>query len=323
MNKKIMFNLYTPVVLAAAVFSSFSCTEDSAKKEASKMAEEMEAVPQPPEEEKEPELTIAYFVDSLSTAEKVAAFDSIYSDEGKKLISALNRVDVRKVSKGDVLVVPDTLTGNIMDYSPFPEKFQPFASIPKTVLISRRIQAFALYENEKLIKWGPVSSGKESTPTPAGLHYGNYKAKNKISTVNKSWLMPYYFNFMNFEGVGVHQYSMPGYPASHACVRLRKEDAVAIYDWAEQWELTPDGQTVIKNGTPFMVLGDYAFDKPVPWLDLAKDAGANDLNSEERQILNDYVARYKKDDRNFNKKNGKQPEGGKLAAPPNELETIK
>lgn len=321
MNKIIPFNFQITLLLAATFFSAISCKENTPPEEAAQ-ANVVEDTVQPPVEKEIEELKIIYNIDSLTTDEEVANFDSIYDDNEKKLISALNRVDVRRVNKGDVLVVPDTITNDFMDYSPFPETFEPFSSIPKTVLISRRIQAFALYENENLIKWGPVSSGKESTPTPAGLHYGNYKAKNKISTVNKSWLMPYYFNFMNFEGVGVHQYSMPGYPASHACVRLRKEDAIAIYDWAEQWELTPDGQTVVKNGTPFMVLGDYDFDKPVPWLALANDPKANDLSSEEKDILKKYVSQYMKDDRNFEKDEPQNPESEELAAPPNELETI-
>ena len=316
-----MFKFPITLLLAATFFSALSCKEDSTQEVEPEVGVVVEDTVQPPVEKEIPELEIVYTVDSLGTEEEVKTFDSIYDDNGKKLISALNRIDVRRVNKGDVLVVPDTITDNFMDYSPFPEKFEPFSSIPKTVLISRRVQAFALYENEKLVRWGPVSSGKESTPTPAGLHYGNYRAKNKVSTVNKSWLMPYYFNFMNFEGVGVHQYSMPGYPASHACVRLRKEDAVAIYDWAEQWKLTPDGQTVLKNGTPFMVLGDYDFEKSVPWLDLAKDAKANDLSAEEKKILRKYVSQYKEDDRNFNKEE-KQPEGEELAPPPGALETI-
>ena len=165
-------------------------------------------------------------------------------------------------------------------------------SIPKTVLIAQRIQAFALFENGKLVKWGPISSGKQSTKTPNGLHYGNYKSREKISTVNDAWKLPYYFNFMNFEGVGVHQYSLPGYPASHACVRLYMDDAKYIYDWAKQWELNSSGQKIIKNGTPFMVFGTYDYKNEAPWLQLAQDRLNNTLKDDEMDTLKDYVARY-------------------------------
>ena len=250
-------------------------------------------------EKKEPRLLISYHLDSIQSAAEVDSFQTKFSPEEQKFIFAINRVDPRRLNAGDQLVIPDTLTRNFMDYAPFPKELDLLDSIRKTVLISRRIQAFAIYEHGKLKRWGPVSSGKESTQTPAGLNYGNYKSKNKVSTVNEDWLLPYYFNFMNFEGVGTHEYSMPGYPASHACVRLRKEDAAYIYNWAEQWTLDDTGQKVLKNGTPFMVFGDYDFDGPVPWLDLAEDPKSNLLNTEEIKVLRGYVAEYERDERNF------------------------
>ena len=272
------------------------------------------------EKKKEPRLLITYHLDSLANSAEVDSFQTRFSAEQQKFIFALNRVDPRRLNAGDQLIIPDTLTENFLDYAPFPEELDLLDSIPKTVLISRRIQAFAIYEAGKLKKWGPVSSGKESTQTPAGLNYGNYKAKNKVSTVNKDWLMPYYFNFMNFEGVGTHQYSMPGYPASHACVRLRKDDAVFIYEWAEQWKLDESGEKVLRNGTPFMVFGDYDFEAAVPWLKLAKDPKSNFLNKQEMETLKKYVTEYKKDERNFTKE---KPEGDALPPPPGEgLETV-
>ena len=245
-------------------------------------------------------MIITYHLDSIESAAEVDSFKTKFSELEQEFIFALNRMDAYRLNAGDKLVVPDTLTTNLLDYSPFPAEFEMLDSIPKTLLISRRVQAFALYENGNLIKWGPVSSGKESTPTPAGLFYANYKARSKISTVNEDWIMPYYFNFMNFEGVGVHQYSMPGYPASHACVRLRQDDAVFIYNWADQWKLDSSRQVIKRNGTPVMVYGDYDFDSPVPWLELVENPHSNYLQAEEMAILKDYVTQYKKDKRNFN-----------------------
>jgi len=208
------------------------------------------------------------------------------------VIYAINRIEASQVRIGKSIVIPDTLFNDIFSYSPFPKKLGLVSGIPKTVLISQRVQGFALYENGNLIKWGPLSSGKKSTPTPNGLHYGNYKAKRKISSVDEAWILPYYFNFMNFEGVGVHQYALPGYPASHACVRLYMDDAQYIYDWAKQWELNSNGQKVLRNGTPFMVFGAYDYENESPWLQLATDRLNNNLIDEEMDTLKDYVAKY-------------------------------
>ena len=248
---------------------------------------------------KKPEYIITYRLDSLANEIQIDSFKTRYSTEQQKMIFALNRRDPSRLKIGMNLVIPDTLFNDIKKYSPFPEEFDVLDSIPKVVLISQRIQGFALYERGKLVKWGPVSSGKKSTPTPNGLHYGNFKAKEKISTVNPDWLLPYYFNFMNFEGVGVHEYALPGYPASHACVRLRLEDSQFIYDWASQWKLDKRGREIEKNGTPFMVFGEYDYTNPVPWQKLVQDAKSNYLTVVELETLKQFAQEFLKNEKNF------------------------
>lgn len=248
------------------------------------------------EVKKEKRLEVNYHIDSINTKAALDSFNSRFSEEQRNVLYALNRVDKYRVGVGDAMVVPDTLT-NLAVYSPFPKELEILNSIPKALLINQRVQAFGIYESGKLLRWGPVSSGKQSTPTPNGLHYANYKAKRKISTINGSWVMPYYFNFMNFNGVGTHQYTLPGFPASHSCVRMFREDAKFIYEWANMWQL--DGNRLVKNGTPFMVFGKYDFEHPSPWLQLSGDMKANDLNEEEMETLREYVKQYQSDPKNF------------------------
>ena len=76
---------------------------------------------------------------------------------------------------------------------------------------------------------------------------------------------PWYFNISNKGGVAMHQYFLPGYPASHSCIRMYEEDAKWIFDWAQQWEISEDGATVIKNGTPVLLFGTYNFEEPSAW----------------------------------------------------------
>ncbi|MCP9200996.1 L,D-transpeptidase [Gramella sp. GC03-9] len=240
---------------------------------------------------------ISYTVDSLASRQDIDSLLNSYSEEQLKTIFAINRIEKNRLRPNRPVVVPDCASENPNAYSPFPENLNLLSCIPKTVLISQRVQAFGLYENGELIKWGPVSTGKSSTRTPNGLNYGNYKAKRKISTVDESWIMPYYFNFMNFEGIGVHQYAMPGYPASHGCVRLYMDDAKYIFDWAEMWKV--ENANIVKNGTPFMVFGKYDYSAEKPWYDLAQNMRANDLTQEEIDVLHQYVRKYQEDPRNF------------------------
>lgn len=253
----------------------------------------------PDETKPEPKPVRTYRLDSISSSEELDNFLTRFTEKEKKVIFALNRMDPHRLVPGSQIVLPDTVGTDLMVYTPFPNRMEILDTIPRTVLIAQRIQGIALYENGRLIRWGPISSGKQSTPTPNGLFYGNHKSKRKVSTVNSSWIMPYYFNYMNFEGVGVHQYSMPGYPASHACVRLLEEDAKFIYEWADQWKLSPNGQEVIRNGTPFMVFGEYDFKSLPPWQRLAEDHQGNFLTAAEKDTIRDYVQRYLKDERNF------------------------
>lgn len=240
---------------------------------------------------------VQYKVDSLETRESIDSLVNRYNDEELKTILAINRVEKNKLRPNRPIIIPECAAEEFNNYSPFPENLQELQCVPKTVLINRRVQAFGLYEHGELIKWGPVSTGKSSTQTPTGLNYGNYKAKRKVSTVDASWILPYYFNFMNFEGVGVHQYALPGYPASHGCVRLYMDDAKYIFDWANMWEL--ENSSIEANGTPFMVFGKYDYSANKPWLDLTQNMKANDLTQEELDTIREYVSDYQEDPKNF------------------------
>jgi hypothetical protein len=75
--------------------------------------------------------------------------------------------------------------------------------------------------------------------------------------------MEWYFNFENQRGLALHSYVLPGYPASHACVRLLERDAIWVYEWGEGWMRGAKG--VIREGTPLLIAGHYAFGEPAPW----------------------------------------------------------
>jgi len=296
-------------ILLIGSFFIFSCNRKSPDPDLNNKENisSEDSIDQLKEKVKVPKMIVGYRLDSLANTSQIDSFQNKYSQDEQRIIFALNRIDFGRLGVGSELIIPDTLVTDLIKYSPFPENIEILDSIPKTLLIAQRIQGFALYENGKLIRWGPVSSGKESTPTPNGLHYANYKTKLKISTVDAAWKMPYYFNFMNFYGVGIHEYSLPGYPASHACVRLYQEDARFIYDWAQQWKLDNSGQIIKKNGTPFMVFGEYDYENPYPWQKLANDKTANNLNETEMNSLKLYVKQYDENERNY-VKGQEQPE---------------
>jgi hypothetical protein len=87
-------------------------------------------------------------------------------------------------------------------------------------------------------------------------------------------VLPWTFNLDNFEGIALHQYDLPGYPASHGCVRLLQEDARWIYNWADQWLLDKGKGKLVAYGTPVLIFGDYPYGKQPPWKRLPDDPDA-------------------------------------------------
>lgn len=226
-------------------------------------------------------------------------FLNTYKGEELHNILALNRLDRKNMGQADTLIVPNKLESNFLAYSPFPEYVEAMSSIPKIAFFSYPIQAYALYENGKLVKWGPTSMGSKAHQTTRGLHFTNWKGKEVISTVSDEWKLKWNFNIANHEGIGWHQYSMPGYPASHSCLRLLEEDAKWMYDWGEQWVLNKGGATVRAKGNPVIVYGDYPWGQRRPWKKLMDDPKANDISEQQlTDIVTPYLAEIKKEQDN-------------------------
>jgi lipoprotein-anchoring transpeptidase ErfK/SrfK len=181
-------------------------------------------------EEKEKE--ISYHAEIINHQDSaLSVFQKKYSEEEIHNILAINRLDVKNRWRADTLVVPDKMEKDFNAYSPFPRNISLAKDIHKLALFSYPIHAYALYENGNLIKWGPTSMGKKSSPTKTGLGFTNWKKKIAISTSNSEWKLRWNFNVFNFHGIGWHQYDLPGYHASHSCMRLLEEDALWMYSW--------------------------------------------------------------------------------------------
>jgi lipoprotein-anchoring transpeptidase ErfK/SrfK len=201
-------------------------------------------------------------------------------EEKLAMVLKLNRVDAGHIRKGETLLIPEQLT-DLMALSPFPQEVETARAVPKLLVVSRRVQAFGAYEFGRLVRWGPTSTGKKSTPTPAGLYYTNWKSKATRSTVNSEWLLRWYFNLDNAKGISVHEYEMPGFPASHSCVRLFADDARWFYGWADEWKVATDGRQIVANGTPVIVFGEYRYGEKPPWQQLEIDSCATTVTSSE------------------------------------------
>ena len=87
----------------------------------------------------------------------------------------------------------------------------------------------------------------------------------------------------------MHQFFLPGYPASHACVRMQAKDAKWIFDWADTWKVSAKTGTVTKTGTPVIIFGDYAYGTTQPWLNLPIDKYSTMITPIEMDEINSYL----------------------------------
>jgi lipoprotein-anchoring transpeptidase ErfK/SrfK len=185
------------------------------------------------------------------------------------ILEKLNRRDREHLLRADPpvpgIVVPTVWDETDLAYSPFPSRWEAVASDAKYIVVHQPMQVFAAYEAGVLVRWGPVSSGRKETFTPAGRFNLTWRSRSRRSTDNDAWLLEWYVNFINSRGVSFHQFELPGYAASHACVRLLQRDARWLYGWGQQWVLSEDKRSVVEPGTPVLVIGQFGHDKPAPW----------------------------------------------------------
>lgn len=207
----------------------------------------------------------AYYKPVTYTVESIGDLKR-FDDSEIALLEKLNRRDRRHLRRAEQIVVPSRFDLPEEAYSPLPRYYAWAGNKPKVIVFYKPAQVFAAYHYGLLVRWGPFSSGRKSRRTPTGLFHLNWKSEGRTSTIDDNWYMPWYWNFDNKEGLAIHEYKVPGRPASHGCVRLLERDAKWLYDWGEGWVLSEDGQQVIEAGTPVFLAGQYDFSSGPPWM---------------------------------------------------------
>jgi lipoprotein-anchoring transpeptidase ErfK/SrfK len=118
-------------------------------------------------------------------------------------------------------------------------------SLERRVVVDlQRQRAFLLVGGEVAIDT-PISSGKTSTPTRTGEFRITERVRsNKVSN-RYHVVMPYWMRLGTMP-IGLHAGHLPGYAASHGCIRLPKEVAAELFD------ATRAGTVVVitRNWTP-------------------------------------------------------------------------
>ena len=90
---------------------------------------------------------------------------------------------------------------------------------PMTVVVNLQVQRAYVYRNGVRIGASTISSGKKGHETPTGVFTILQKNKDHRSNIYNNAPMPY-MQRLTWDGIALHAGKLPGYPASHGCVRL-------------------------------------------------------------------------------------------------------
>ncbi|HEY9144666.1 MAG TPA: L,D-transpeptidase family protein [Arenimonas sp.] len=117
---------------------------------------------------------------------------------------------------------------------------------PVLVLVSIPEQRAYVYRNGVRIGVATASTGKPGFDTPTGVFSVLQKKREHYSNLYDDAPMPF-MQRLTWDGIALHAGRVPGYPASHGCVRLPDAFAEKLYD------VTTRGMTVVITDDPARV----------------------------------------------------------------------
>lgn len=104
---------------------------------------------------------------------------------------------------------------------------------PLQMMVSLKEQKIRVYRGTELIRTAPISSGRRGRSTPSGVFSILEKRRKHFSNLYNSAPMPY-MQRLTWSGVAMHQGHLPGYPASHGCIRLPRDFAKDLFGMTER-----------------------------------------------------------------------------------------
>lgn len=126
---------------------------------------------------------------------------------------------------------------------------------PLVLVVSLNNQTVTVYDDGKVIAKSPISSGMSGHETPTGIFSILEKNRQHYSNLYGGAPMPFMQRVTN-SGVALHAGDLPGYPASHGCVRLPYSFArnlFGITDVGARVIITQEDLTPAEFNSPHLV----------------------------------------------------------------------
>jgi hypothetical protein len=103
------------------------------------------------------------------------------------------------------------------------------AGAPVMAVVSLSSQRVTVYDSNGWIMRAPVSSGQKGRETPGGIFSVIEKQAEHYSNLYDDAFMPH-MQRITWSGIALHGGPLPGYPASHGCIRMPYDFASRLFD---------------------------------------------------------------------------------------------
>jgi lipoprotein-anchoring transpeptidase ErfK/SrfK len=113
-----------------------------------------------------------------------------------------------------------------------PEKESAKPRGPLIIAISIDQQKLRIYDANGIFAETPISTGMKGHPTPMGVFSVIQKHKFHHSNIYSGAPMPF-MQRITWSGVAIHAGVLPGYPASHGCIRMPMAFAIKMWNWTK------------------------------------------------------------------------------------------
>ncbi|QWG21501.1 L,D-transpeptidase family protein [Bradyrhizobium sediminis] len=126
---------------------------------------------------------------------------------------------------------------------------------PLIIAISIEKQKVRVYDANGFFAESPVSTGMKGHPTPMGVFSIIQKHKLHHSNIYSGAPMPF-MQRITWSGVAMHAGVLPGYPASHGCIRMPMAFAQKMWNWTRMGArvvVTPGEMTPASFSHPLLV----------------------------------------------------------------------
>jgi lipoprotein-anchoring transpeptidase ErfK/SrfK len=135
-----------------------------------------------------------------------------------------------------------------------PEKETAKPQGPLIIAISIDQQKLRVYDANGFYAETPISTGMRGHSTPMGVFSVIQKHKLHHSNIYSNAPMPF-MQRITWSGVAMHAGVLPGYPASHGCIRMPMAFAAKMWNWTKMGArvvVTPGEMTPAKFSHPLL-----------------------------------------------------------------------